>query len=203
MTVNDLGSRNGTLVNGRAITAPQSLKNGDLVQVGPLTFAVSIEGAPQVKAAAKPSAPATAKGTGSIDDVSNDEIDSWLIADKEKAAPESPSGVYSGDTITISAFKDAANPQPVSKPEPPAAEDNDEEYERLGDEETSGDEEDEEGESSDEMPDDFIDESNPFYVKKKKPEEAGKPVKPEMANTSDAASEILRKMMERKKQQKS
>jgi len=78
VTVNDLGSRNGTLVNGRAITAPQPLKNGDLVQVGPLTFALAIEGAPQPKAAAsaKPAAPAAAKGTGSIDDVSNDEIDS-------------------------------------------------------------------------------------------------------------------------------
>lgn len=199
VTVNDLGSRNGTLVNGRAITAPQPLKNGDLVQVGPLTFAVSIEGAPQAKAAAKPAAPAAAKATGSIDDVSNDEIDSWLIADKEKAAaPESPSGVYSGDTITISAFKDASNPQTAPAPAP--AEDNDEEYERLEGEEES---EEEEEESSEEVPDEFMDESNPFYVKKKKDGEPAGPAKPAFENTSDAASEILRKMMERKKQQRS
>ena len=200
VTVNDLGSRNGTLVNGRAITAPQPLKNGDLVQVGPLTFAVSIEGAPQPQAAAKPAAPAAAKATGSIDDVSNDEIDSWLIADKEKpAAPESPSGVYSGDTITISAFKDAASTAPEVKPEP-AAEDNDEEYERLGDEEETAEDEEE---AEDEMPEDFIDESNPFYVKKKKANEPEGPAKPQFKDTSDAASEILRKMMERKKQQRS
>lgn len=198
VTVNDLGSRNGTLVNGRAITAPHTLKNGDLVQVGPLTFAISIEGAPQPKAA-KPGAAPQAKAA-SLDDVSNDEIDSWLIADKEKPAPESPSGVYSGDTITITAFKDAANP-PAAKPEP-AAEDSDEGYERLEgqDEEAADDEGDGDEESSEEMPEEFIDESNPFYVKKKKPEEAAGPAKPQFKDTADAASEILRKMMERRKQ---
>src|SRR5262245_24753949 len=42
VTVRDLGSRNGTLVNGKAITDAYTLKDRDLVQVGPLTFAVSI-----------------------------------------------------------------------------------------------------------------------------------------------------------------
>ena len=53
--VQDLGSRNGTEVNGKKLTAhdPYTLKNGDLVKIGPLTFAVSIEGAP-VAAAADP-----------------------------------------------------------------------------------------------------------------------------------------------------
>ncbi len=200
VSVSDLGSRNGTLVNGRAITAAHTLKNGDLVQVGPLTFAVTIEGAPQPRASI-PSAPAGGAKASSLDDVSNDEIDSWLIADKEKAVAESPSGVYSGDTITISAFKDSTNPQPAAKTEP-ATEDNDEEYERLegsdvGVAEVEGDDEEE---SSDDMPEEFIDESNPFYVKKKKPEDEGKPAKPAFENTSDAASEILRKMMERRRQ---
>ncbi len=199
VSVTDLGSRNGTLVNGRALTAAHTLKNGDLVQVGPLTFAVSIEGAAPARASI-PSAPASGKPAGSLDDVSNDEIDSWLVADRERTAPESPSGVYSGDTITISAFKDGASPQPAAKAEP--AEDSDEEYERLEEESEEGDEE-TEGEPSDEMPEDFIDESNPFYVKKKKPEEAGGPAKPQFKDTSDAATEILRKMMERKKQQRS
>ena len=40
--VRDLGSRNGTLVNGKALTAECRLKDQDLVQVGPLTFAVAI-----------------------------------------------------------------------------------------------------------------------------------------------------------------
>jgi pSer/pThr/pTyr-binding forkhead associated (FHA) protein len=200
VSVADLGSRNGTLVNGRAITAAHTLKNGDLVQVGPLTFAVSIQGVPQ--ATSKPSATGSGSGkSASLDDVSNDEIDSWLIADKEKPTPESPSGVYGGDTITISAFKDAvASP----KPEPAApAEDNDEEYERLeaSDEENEDADDEEEEAASDEMPDEFIDESNPFYVKKKKPDEvAPGSAKQTFKDTSDAATEILRKMMERRKQ---
>src|SRR3954469_18983550 len=76
VTVRDLGSRNGTLVNGKALAKPTTLKDRDLVQVGPLTFAVSIQDAPVPKAArARPAKPA------SPDDVSNDEIDSWLVAD--------------------------------------------------------------------------------------------------------------------------
>ena len=43
INVRDLGSRNGTLVNGKALTTEAcQLKDRDLVQVGPLTFAVSI-----------------------------------------------------------------------------------------------------------------------------------------------------------------
>src|SRR5512135_431100 len=46
VVIRDLKSRNGTLVNGRAITDSHVLKDRDLVRIGPLTFAVSIEGVP-------------------------------------------------------------------------------------------------------------------------------------------------------------
>jgi pSer/pThr/pTyr-binding forkhead associated (FHA) protein len=36
----DLGSRNGTLVNGSLVVGERTLKHGDLVQIGPLVFAV-------------------------------------------------------------------------------------------------------------------------------------------------------------------
>ena len=207
VTVADLGSRNGTLVNGRAITAPQSLRNGDLVQVGPLTFAVSIQGAP-AEASRPATGPSGGSKSGSLDDVSNDEIDSWLISDKETPTPESPSGVYGGDTITISAFKDATNsknavPTPPPAPAPVPAEDNDEEYERLEAseaEEPQDEEEDEGEESGEDMPEEFMDEDNPFYVKKKAPEAETGPTKPVYKDTSDAATDILRKMMERRRQ---
>src|SRR3954452_21938563 len=52
VTIRDLGSRNGTLVNGKALTQPVPLKDRDLVQVGPLTFAVSILDAPAAGAEA-------------------------------------------------------------------------------------------------------------------------------------------------------
>lgn len=195
VTVQDLGSRNGTLVNGKAITAPCALKDRDLVQVGPLTFAVSIEGAP---ASVKPSAPPRpVKATP--EDVSHDEIDSWLVTDGKTPSAEKP--VYGGETITIAAFKDAETVQmPVHQTQPTAGDDSDEEYERLS--EGAGDEEEEEEANEDdaEAPavEEYVDESNPFYVKKKGPEPAT-PVKPKYADTSDAASDILRKMMERRK----
>ena len=44
--ITDLGSRNGTFVNGKKLTEPHVLKDRDLVGIGPLTFAVSIQGAP-------------------------------------------------------------------------------------------------------------------------------------------------------------
>src|SRR5262249_14419396 len=36
----DLGSRNGTLVNGSLVVGERPLRHGDLVQIGPLVFAV-------------------------------------------------------------------------------------------------------------------------------------------------------------------
>jgi len=201
VSVNDLGSRNGTLVNGKPITEAVTLKNRDLVQVGPLTFAVSIEGAPVAKAAA-PVKPAKA----APEDVGQDDIDAWLVGDSKNPAPERPSGVYPGDTITITAFRDASAAKPA---EPVADEDSDEEYERQGvaegegesDNESDGDEEaegDEAEDTGEEAPEEFMDPSNPFYVKKKKEEPAG-PAKPVYKDTSDAASDILRKMMERRR----
>jgi hypothetical protein len=47
------------------------------------------------------------------------------------------------------------------------------------------------------MPEEFIDESNPFYAKKVKAPES--PSKAAYKDSSDAASDILRKMMERKR----
>lgn len=41
----DLGSTNGTLVNGRRILTDQPLHHGDRVQVGPLVFEVHLESA--------------------------------------------------------------------------------------------------------------------------------------------------------------
>jgi len=203
VSVTDLGSRNGTLVNGRAITAPQDLKNGDLVQVGNLTFAVSIQGAP-ASAAPAASGPSPARKPVSLDDVSNDEIDSWLVSEKGRPTPETPSGVYGGDTITISAFKDASAAPPAAPASPPAAEDDDEEYERLEASDEEAEESDQDGEaeesSGEDVPEEFVDESNPFHVKKKKPEEESGTAKQTFKDTSDAATEILRKMMERRRQ---
>src|SRR5215813_2345638 len=114
--VSDLGSRNGTLANGKALTAEYRLKDRDLVQVGPLTFAVSIA---DVAAPAAPAATAVAPAAkkASPEDVSGDEIDSWLLGEGAGALADQPTAVYGGDTITITAFKDASS----APPKPPSS----------------------------------------------------------------------------------
>jgi len=223
VVVRDLGSRNGTLVNGKALTAEACrLKDRDLVQVGPLTFAVAILDAPATvaKAAGSPMAPKPA----SPDDVSGADIDSWLVGPNSAVTADQPTAVYGGDTITISAFKDAGSAPP--KPAPATAQPasvSDDEYERQPDDEAKEEEgepfeeeEEEEdpdetlaeGESDavDEVPEEFLDPSNPFYAAKKALKEQAKqtgPAKAEFKDTSDAASDILRRLMERRRAERS
>ncbi len=213
VSVRDLGSRNGTLVNGKALTEICRLKDRDLVQVGPLTFAVSIAGVP---ATAKAAVASPSRAKAAPEDVDHTDIESWLIADAKSQAPENPSGIYEGDTITISAFKDAKDPKtpkpptaaPTPAPPPPSqalTADGEMEFERLP--EGAGDEEDEDEDQvidaeaeTEDAPEELLDESNPFYVKKKTAAQpAGPPPKTVFKDTSDAASDILRKMMERRR----
>jgi pSer/pThr/pTyr-binding forkhead associated (FHA) protein len=42
-SLRDLGSRNGTLVNGALVDHELELRNGDLLQLGPLVFEVELE----------------------------------------------------------------------------------------------------------------------------------------------------------------
>ena len=257
VTVGDLGSRNGTLVNGKALTTETcQLKDRDLVQVGPLTFAVSIEktapgataaptkAAPAAKApspaaaatpskGAKPAAAAAStpapQAKAAPEDVSNDEIDSWLFGEGVGTAPDQPATVYGGDTITIAAFKDGATDAPAPVKPPSAA--SDDEYERQDEEEEEeavaknddevvfdklDDDDDAEADGDDDeedeapLEDEFVDESNPFYAAKKAQKELEKGgAKPtggganqQFKDTSDAANEILRKLREMKKSSK-
>jgi len=181
VVVRDLGSRNGTLVNGKPLTEPCTLKDRDLIQIGPLTFAISIEGAP-VAAAKKPATKGPVKHE-SIDDVNNADIESWLIADSTSQTPERPSGIYGGDTQTISTYRGGTS----SKPAPPEETETEDEGATKDDMDTVSDEE---------ATEEFIDESNPFMKSKKKPEA---PVKGPNKDSSDVASDLLRKMMERRK----
>ncbi len=231
VTIRDLGSRNGTDVNGKPLVAnqPMKLRNGDLVKVGPLTFAVSIEGAPV--AASAPNGPM--KKPRSLDDVDHDEIDSWLVSDAAHEPPDRPSGVYGGDTITIETYQEGSKersaikppdpratvtrppepkapaakapaakaPAPAPEPEETVAEEEiapyAEEVEDDGIEDLSRAEE-------AEAPEEMMDESNPFYVKKKKTEAAPAAGKggPQQ-DSSDKANDILRKMMDRRRATKS
>jgi len=214
ISVRDLGSRNGTLVNGKALTSDACrLKDQDLVQVGPLTFAVTILDA-STTVAKTPGPSASTKA--SLDDVSTDDIDSWLVGPNAAVSADQPTAVYGGDTITISAFKDAsAAPKPTT---PPSA--SDDEYERQPDDEIQDedqtfdqDDDDDEtlGEGSaatvEDVPEEFMDESNPFYAAKKAQKLQAKqgpagPSKASFKDTSDAAGDILRRLMERRRAEK-
>ena len=75
----DLGSTNGTYVNGDRLLTPVKLKDGDQVRVGGLVFAVKIVGA------AKTSAPQSHS--------SADEAFAWLMDDSSHdGAPAEPDG---------------------------------------------------------------------------------------------------------------
>ncbi len=198
VTVRDLGSRNGTLLNNKPLSEPASIKNGDLVQVGPLTFAVSILGS--VKAAAKA---VPTKGT-SLDGVSGDEIDSWLVGDKDHPAPDSSSELYQGDTMTFGTFnktKPKSDMRPATPTPTPTDIDQDETVDEgagEGDDLSAITGELDEDEGAEDMPEEFIDESNPFYAAKLK---ANSPASKaaESKDSSEAADAILRKLMERRR----
>jgi hypothetical protein len=56
------------------------------------------------------------------------------------------------------------------------------------------------------VPEEFLDPSNPFYAAKKALKDQAKqtgPIKPEFKDTSDAASDILRRLMERRRAERS
>jgi pSer/pThr/pTyr-binding forkhead associated (FHA) protein len=214
ISVRDLGSRNGTLVNGKALTTePCPLQDRDLVQVGPLTFAVSILDVP---ATAKANASTGPSSKALPEDVSGDDIDSWLVGPGAPVSAETTTAVYGGDTLTISAFKDAG--APAKTPAPPSSA-SDDEYERqpdnvieVDDEPFDDDDEDEESAGEDEsrvveeVPDELMDENNPFYAAKKAQKEAAKQTaggsKKSFEDTSDAAGDILRRLMERRRADK-
>lgn len=223
--VRDLGSRNGTRVNGKLLTGSHTLKSGELLQVGPLTFAIAIQGVPiELPTEAPPAlaAAAAANRGGSLDDVPQDQIEAWLVADNARPTPDRPSGVYDGDTLTLESYRAALQPgstgsMPVVAV-PPAAEEGshfdaaldniehlpegagDAEPMNFADDDDDNENENEEGE---EAADEFIDESNPFYLAKKAAEAADSgsqaAAKAKYDDTSQAASDILNRMLQRRR----
>ncbi len=52
--IRDLGSRNGTLVNGARLVGERQLSPGDHLQVGPLVFEVQVENGPMPATSERP-----------------------------------------------------------------------------------------------------------------------------------------------------
>ncbi|MEQ8209520.1 MAG: FHA domain-containing protein [Lacipirellulaceae bacterium] len=111
VTVKDLGSRNGTLVNGQKTEGEVELKAGDELVVGPLKFQVRIssglknEKLPKVKSVAEAVERAANIPTG--DSVELD-IDSWLLGPDEPVKRP-------GETLSMQMDETSAIPLPKDK----------------------------------------------------------------------------------------
>ena len=225
VSVRDLGSRNGTRVNGKLLKGPHTLKSGELLQVGPLTFAVAIPEA--ANASAPPDASSSFKSSpnsgAQLDDVPNQQIDAWLISDNARPTPDRPSGVYDGETITINSYQEGGSrrPKPPIEDEPPSPfetaldgferpEEGDDDAETVAsssDDDDNDDDNDLDNEHDSDGPDqdaEFRDDSNPFHTKKQpvgpaKEAEAGRP---KYTDTSSAADDILKRMLDRRRSSK-
>jgi len=66
--IRDLGSRNGTRVNGQPLSSVVCLQHGDRIEIGPLSFTVLMENSGQAKRTERP-----------VDD----DIAAWLIGAEE------------------------------------------------------------------------------------------------------------------------
>ncbi len=112
VTVRDLGSTNGTLVNGERVQGEVAVLHEDVIQMGPLGFrvvmeSVTAESSPALQpiasltAAAEPGTVIMAKPKVAIlgrKDHNEGEIEQYLVSDSKHDVPDGGSGVYSGDT---------------------------------------------------------------------------------------------------------
>lgn len=87
--IQDLGSRNGTIVNDVTIEGPTLLSNGDKIKIGPLEFRFEAEPqitkskAPKVQGVADAVARATSKGGR----ISEEDVSDWLLGSPDEDTP--------------------------------------------------------------------------------------------------------------------
>ena len=116
--VRDLGSSNGTFLNGQRLTAEQELKAGDHLQVGPLEFevqlTVSVSGKRKPKVRNVQEALARTVETASGEEV---DVSDWL-EDEDDAAESGPNG-HLGDTRPLPAPAAQATSQQPPQPAAP------------------------------------------------------------------------------------
>jgi pSer/pThr/pTyr-binding forkhead associated (FHA) protein len=109
VAIKDLGSRNGTLVNGVKIAGETELTSGDEITVGPLKFLVTISTGlsnvkkPEVKSVAEAVARAAEPQKGTVDD---DDITKWLLG--PASALTETQTIRLDDTNAIQKMKEAA-----------------------------------------------------------------------------------------------
>jgi hypothetical protein len=117
VVVRDLGSRNGTFVNGMPIAEETTLNPGDTLTTGPMTF--ELESSEALK---KPLSGISSLGKAKKDPrASDDDIASWLTDDTGEASPSSDTTILTGRNKV--ADLPAATPVPApAKPKTPKKE---------------------------------------------------------------------------------
>jgi pSer/pThr/pTyr-binding forkhead associated (FHA) protein len=109
VSIKDLGSRNGTIVNGNKITEEIELASGDEVAIGPLKFLVTITAGisnvkkPEVKTVAEAVVRAVETPGGHIAD---DDISQWLLG--PSAAMNETQTIRMDDTNALQKLREAA-----------------------------------------------------------------------------------------------
>jgi pSer/pThr/pTyr-binding forkhead associated (FHA) protein len=109
VAIKDLGSRNGTLVNGVKIAGETELTSGDEITVGPLKFLMTISTGisnvkkPEVKSVAEAVVRASETPSGAVDD---DDITKWLLS--PSSALTETQTIRIDDTNAIQQMKEAA-----------------------------------------------------------------------------------------------
>lgn len=174
LAVRDLGSKNGTFVNGQRVRAETPLKDGDHLIVGVLEFVVKTGAeAPKVKPKVETVQEAVAR-TASASSTEFD-VDQWLS--EEEVGPESPASAETR-TIQVDTAKsaDSAPPAPHTTPEKPVDEQTRKALANL-----------------------FSDEENKEEPASsaKKEGDSGKFQKPQTADTRQAAANVLKSLFRR------
>jgi pSer/pThr/pTyr-binding forkhead associated (FHA) protein len=122
VAVRDLGSKNGTYVNGERVRTEHDLKTGDHLRVGPLDFEVHIvigvggKKKPKVKSIQEAAARTIASGAPGADEEDAD-VANWLMDDEEDARM-SDTGTLSDvatDHVTTGPSADVI-PEPAPEP---------------------------------------------------------------------------------------
>lgn len=133
ITIRDLGSRNGTLLNGVRLTSETEVKTGDRIQFGPLDFSVQIldqHGNPIKAVPAAASGPAKAGDSGLISDWLSDAVEDAVASNKttrlfkfesdESSEPsDATKTIKNIDTKSLKPSKDKEKKQPQKLPTKP------------------------------------------------------------------------------------
>ncbi|QDT69994.1 FHA domain-containing protein FhaB [Planctomycetes bacterium MalM25] len=181
VTVQDLGSRNGTYLNDERIEGVQPLSNGDTLRIGPLEFRFESEAeirkvkAPKIKNVAEAVARVNSKGNASSD-LQEDDISGWLLGSEGGDGGDPPA---IGETLSMRTDETRISREKEELAKLTA----DAEAQSAEEEVASEEETEKEG-------------------KKKKKKEPGKlpfrPDKPQSKDSREAAEQILRDMARRR-----